>query len=231
MYKNMPRRMYRRKARKAGRRRFGRKKGYKTLVNLRSLAPIAQRYITKMKYGEVISNALGSGTYGLCRMNLNSIFDPNQGGIGHQPYGFDQLAGLYNRYRVIACKYHVYCTSSDNNVPLQVAVIPSNETISPSSISDIRENPRAKYVLQGVGAALRKVSGNVYIPSLVGRTKAQYMADDRYQAVVTASPNELALLSCFAGPVTESSSTVTVTFNIELEYLVEFFDMKHHTQS
>jgi len=183
-----------------------------------------------MKYAEVITNSLGGGTYGLCRMNLNSIFDPNQGGIGHQPYGFDQLAGLYNRYRVIGCKYHVYCTSSDGT-PLQVAAIPTNETISPGSISEIRENPRAKYIMQGTGAALRKVSGNVYIPSLVGRTKAQYMADDRYQAVVTASPNELALLSVFAGPVGEGSSLISVTFNVELEYLVEFFDIKHQTQS
>jgi len=211
--------MYRKKSR-----------GYKTLVNLNSLAPIAQRYITKMKYAEVVTTSLGGGTYAITRWNLNSIFDPNQGGIGTQPYGFDQLSPLYNRYRVIGCKYNIYCTSSDGS-PLQIAAVATNETISPGSISEVRSNPRAKYIMQGTGASLRKLSGNVYIPSLVGRTKAQYMADDRYQAVVTGSPNELALLTVFAGPVGEGSSLISVTYNVQLEYLVEFFDIKHQNAS
>lgn len=158
------------------------KKGYKTLVNVNhSLAPIAQRYITKMKYAEVVSSGAGGGVYGRYQFNLNSIFDPSLTGIGHQPYGHDTLQTMYGRYRVIACRYRVSINSFLNQY-LQLAVIPTNDNVTPVNIAEVRENPRAKYTLQAPGAPQRFVSGNVYLPSLMGRTKSQYMADDRFQA-------------------------------------------------
>lgn len=204
--------------------------GYKTNNNLKSLNPIAQRYICKMKYAEVVGASTGGSSYGAYRFNLNSIFDPNQSGIGHQPYGHDTLQSLYNRYRVISCRYRISAISADNS-NIQVAVIPTNETISPVNISEVRENPRAKYALQAPGSPLKIISGNVSIPSLVGRTKTQYMADDRYQAQFGSSPAEQALLTMYAGPTSESSVTTTIYFNVQLEYVVECFDIKHLNQS
>lgn len=217
---------------RVAKKRVWKKRGYKTVTTKGSLTPLPQRFITKHKYAEVISSALGGGTYGTCRLNLNSIYDPNQSGGGHQVMMFDQLSALYNRYRVIGCSYRISCAVSDNTVPLQVALVPSNETIpSPSNIAQIRESPRAKYVLQGAGANIRTISGYVSLPSLFGRTKAQYMADDRYQSTVTTSPSELAVLNCFAGLLSEGSSTATVYFNIELNYHVEWFDIQPQAQS
>lgn len=184
-----------------------------------------------MKYADTATVALGGGTYAPYVMNLNSIFDPNRTGLGHQPYGHDTFQALYNRYRVISCSYRISVNSSDNATDLQLAVIPTNEAISPSTISEVRENPRAKYVVQAPRNIARVISGNVYIPSLVGRTTSQYMADDRYQATYGTNPNELALLSMFAGTTTETGSTISVTFNIQLEYVVESFDIKHLSQS
>lgn len=206
------------------------RKGRKTVNVNRALQPIPQRYICQMKYGEVVSSSLGGGTYGLSTFNLNSIFDPNRTGTGHQPYGHDTFQTLYNRYRVISCTYRINAYSSDGS-NIQLAVIPTNETITPGSISEVRENPRCKYTLQSANAPLRIVSGKVHIPSLVGRTKAQYMADDRYQAQFGASPSELALLNLYVGPATENSSMMTVYYNVELKYTVECFDVKHLAQS
>lgn len=208
-----------------------RRKGYKTNVNLKSLNPIPQRYICKMKYADIASIGLGGGTYAPYVMNLNSIFDPNRTGVGHQPYGHDTFLTLYNRYRVISCSYRICAHVADTTISLQLAVIPTNEAVNPGTISEVRENPRCKYVIQAPQQDIKYVSGKVYIPSLMGRTKSQYMADDRYQATMGASPNELALLTMYAGPTNEGTSTATVIFNIELEYTVELFDIKHLSQS
>ena len=175
----MPRRMKKIVRRKAGvyAKKRAMRRGYRTNSNLRSLNPIAQRYICKMKYAETYVAALGGGTYAPFVLNLNSIFDPNRTGGGHQPYAHDTLSTLYNRYRVISCRYRVAVNSSDNATDLQLAVIPTNEAIAPITISEVRENPRAKYVLQAPRNDIRTVSGNVYISPLDRDWETQPAAD------------------------------------------------------
>jgi len=190
----------------------------------RALQPIPQRYVCKMKYADdVTTDGLGS-----FRFNLNSLFDPNRSGLGHQPYGFDQLAALYNRYRVVSCGWRV--TSPQSVSVRQVGTLPANEsTVAIASFAELKENPRAKYVTQMPGGNIQLVSGKVFIPSLMGRTKAQYMADDRYQADTGASPVELAVLNIYVA--SETGALVAGNLNVLLEYTVEFFDVKPLGQS
>jgi len=211
---------YRRK--KAMPRRHRRSKGL--LVN-KSLQPIAQRYICKMKYCETVTTG-GTGAY---QFNLNSIFDPNRTGVGHQPYGHDQLQTLYNRYRVISCGYRIQGVQAYNSIPIQVAAHPANEIVTPTTISEAKENPRTKYMTISPGAPAAYLSGKVYLPSLVGRNKAQYMADDRYQATFGTSPGELAILNIKTQTLSDVDTSFTL--NVLLEYTVEVFDVNSLAQS
>jgi len=195
-----------------------------TLVN-RALHPIPARFITKMKYSSVITTDLTNGMY---YINLNSIYDPDRTGIGHQPYAFDTLASLYNRYRVISCGYRLN-VAGNSSTALQLGILPANETLVPLNFSELRENPRAKYIQQNPGAAAVVLSGKTYIPSLVGRTKSQYMADDRYQATTGANPSELAILNIMGSTTGDAIASTSV--QVLLEYTVEFFDIKHLAQS
>lgn len=184
----------------------------------RALSPFAQRYITKMKYADVASlSSLNSWTYSF---NLNSIFDPNRTGIGHQPYGFDQLSSLYNRYRVISCKYIINAYHGVN--PIRYGCIVSNDAPAISSGSELAENPRAQTRVQLPGGNTTMIRGVAYIPSIVGRTKAQYMADDRFQSQVSGSPAELSLLTIYGASMIDTPSDMFVS--VTLEYTVEFFD-------
>lgn len=213
--------------RKMIRRKQSARKPKRVIVN-NALNPVPQRYITKMKYADFVSTDVNGQFY----FNLNSVFDPNRTGTGHQPYGHDTLASLYNRYRVISCGYRIMPISSPQaTAPIQFACMPANEVLLFGNVSELRENPRAKYVIQNPNAPQTVLSGKCYIPSLVGRTKAQYMADDRYQAQVGSSPNELAILNCVAANNFNDVVGSGLTFNIILEYTVEWFDMKHLTQS
>lgn len=206
------------------------RKSYGTNVLVgKTLNPVPQRTIVKMKYAEAVQSSLIAGVANY-QFNLNSIFDPNRTGIGHQPYGRDTFETLYNRYRVISCSY-VVSTLSNNGFVTQLAVLPANEALVMSSVSEARENPRCKYTIQSPNAPIRLLTGNVYIPSLVGRTKAQYMADDCYQAQMSASPVEAAILNIFTGLISDNSTADSNIINVTLEYTVEFFDVKHLAQS
>ena len=96
-----------------------------------------------MKYSETFQlNSL----QGFCRLNLNSIFDPNRTGTGHQPYAHDTFQALYNRYRVISTSWVI--TVYNASTPIRLACQPANEEVSPSSVSEACENPRTKFIIQ-----------------------------------------------------------------------------------
>lgn len=198
-----------------------------TLVN-KSLTPFASRFITQMKYSE--SYLLSSSNNYTQIMNLNSIFDPNRTGIGHQPYGRDQLDQIYNRYRVIKCSFVIngYSTTGD---PIRLVALPTNDVLGPTyGASELVENPRARWIVQMPGGSTQYLKNSVYIPALMGRSKAQYMADDRFQATQDTSPAEAALLYIVTGAM-NGDIAVNTHITVTLKYTVEFFDPKPIDQS
>lgn len=207
-------------------RKFARRRNPTTNVN-RSLQPIPARYICKMKYADsVLTNVDGQHV-----MNLNSLFDPDRTGVGHQPYGYDTLSTLYNRYRVISCGWRATVCLSSAAPSIVIGAIPSNDvSILWASLGELLENPRAKYITQNPGSPALVLRGKSYMPALMGRTKAQYMADDNYQAIVTASPSETGLLYLQAFDNT-GAPLGSIRINVVLEYTVEWFDVKHIVQS
>lgn len=213
---------------KARARRYkGRRRGQRITNINHSLQPIPARYICRMKYAETLTTNVG-GQYVI---NLNSIYDPERTGGGHQPYGFDYLANLFNRYRVISTSWRINMPAGTGANPITWAAMPSNDNgITWTAFSEVAENPRAKYITQNPGAGCVYLNGRSYLPALMGRTRTQYMADDKYEATVAANPTENALL--YIQSFNSSGVPVgAVTFNIVLEFVVEWFDVKRLLQS
>lgn len=209
-----------------GRARVGRS-GALTTVN-RSLQPIANRYICKMKYGTtIVTNATGQYVF-----NMNSLYDPDRTGIGHQPYGYDPLSNLYNRYRVVSCGWRVHNPTGATGGAIITASFPNNDLgMTFANTGEMLENPRCKYIVQNPGAPVISLHGKSYLPKLMGRTKSQYMADDNYQAIVTASPSELGLLYLQTFNSLSGDALGGIGLTVILEFTVEFFDLKHIVQS
>lgn len=199
-----------------------------TVVNVsKALTPIPQRYITKMKYSEIVTTDV-NGQY---VFNMNSLYDPNRTGTGHQPYGFDNLALLYNRYRVISCGWRATRPIVSSANPAVLLSYPSNDaSITFTTLDEWKEQPRAKYLHIQPGANNGNLTGKCYLPSLMGRTKAQYMADDKYEALVNANPTEQGLLYFYLADYLGAPLTATA-IHVILEFTVEWFDVKHLNQS
>lgn len=215
------------KPRVVRRRRFAKRRQALTNVN-RSLQPIPNRYICKMKYAtSVVTNAGGQYVF-----NLNSLFDPDRTGIGHQPYGYDTLSSMYNRYRVISCGWRIQNPVGVSGGAITTACLPSNDVgITWLQTDEMLENPRVRYIVQNPGAPIATLRGKQYIPTLVGRTKSQYMADDQFQAIVTASPSEQALLYIQTFGALAGTAIGGQGVTVLLEFTVEFFDTKRILQS
>lgn len=147
-------RRYRSKSKAKKRSYYGRKKAYYARKNYRrgvSKIPrirfggsktFPQKLNTILTYNDTdfeLTTALGN-SYNISHLfSGNSIYDPDHSGVGIQPYYYDQLAAVYNRYQVYASKITIYMTSgssADTSRLIQTSLVPFQLT----SITDDEPN-------------------------------------------------------------------------------------------
>lgn len=200
-----------------------------TMRNNNTNQLIAPRYITKLKYcerdtfGVSVANAAGGDLY-----NLNSIFDPDRTGVGHQPLGRDQLALLYNRYRVFAVSWRVEIPPGANVQTYYVFPQNNAQTLIGNSSSVMKELPHSFSKISRTDIPT-VFTGRVSLPRLTGQTPTQYKAGLEYQAAFGSDPTELQTL--FVGGVPFTTGAATVSYDLTLMYHVECFDPIPLTQS
>lgn len=225
----MPPRKYSRAPFKRRRRkmRMTRRRGQLTsnLTKSINVGPVAPRTLTRMRYVESIA---GNGSTLDQVWNLNSTFDPNRTGTGHQPYGRDTYAVLYNRYRVYKVKAKFSCNSSDTGGS-RIIVVPTNTATAFTNPTLAAEQPRAFVGNFNTGNPYT-FSKTYNLASIVGQTSAQYKSDDRFQALATADPSEVIALHVL---ITDAVGGVVsnVFYTVEFTYFVEWFDPEPLSQS
>ncbi len=186
------------------------------------VTPVAPRLRTVMKYVDTIqvTTSAGPGTVDTA-YNLNSLFAPKVSG-GHQPMGFDQIATLYNRYRVLRTRWKVEVIPTvQSGVPGYLVVAPTNTATLFTSAPACAEQGRAKSHIFN-SFTIPRLKGAVNLADLNGKTPAAYMADDTTQAVITASPGEALVLHCLI--FEPAGSALTYDFHITLWFECEWSD-------
>jgi len=157
-------------------------------------------------------------------MNLNSLFDPDRTGTGHQPYFYDQASSIYNRYRVLRTRYKV--TFAPANNPILACVVPINGILAGSVTTlalfeTAAENPRAVSSTVGIATPFI-VQGDISLNDLNGCAVNEYLADDRFEALVTSSPAEA--MTLYAVTYNPNAVTVLISITIELDFEADLHD-------
>ncbi len=101
------------KRRRVGRRAISRPDLHRTASRVpRLIAPqgtLPESALVTLNYWEqvqfVSTGTLGSFSPTSYIFRLTGLYDPNQTGVGHQPYYFDQWCTFYDRYRVLNTKW------------------------------------------------------------------------------------------------------------------------------
>lgn len=213
------------KKKRGNRRGYSIRQGGYTNYESPSIGFLDPHKYVRLKYSDVFAISLATVTATNQIMRLNSIFDPDLSGTGHQPYGYDQLSVLYNRYRVLKTSWKV--TFHSETVGFFICVIPTNGNLATAitnqaSFSAACEAPRSVVRVQGTGANAIIVRGSIALNDLNGTLKVEYLADDRFEAQVGANPSELIILN--VGLYNSSASTVAIDFAIEMEFFVDLHD-------
>lgn len=183
------------------------------------VTPVATRLRTKLNYAQSVTPATISVYEYL--FNLNSLFDPDRTGAGHQPMGYDQLTPLYNKYRVYSVDYDIEWIPNDSATCMIVAA-PTNEAGGLGSLSTALETFGARHSRVGSLYQAMRVTGSVDLAVLNGKTPQQYADDDVTASLNNASPSELLILhACFVAVSGNASSGYGV---VKLTFDCEFFD-------
>lgn len=184
-------------------------------------------YVTQHRYCERLINLSPDNITGLTgseyAFRLGSLFDPDFTGTGHQPWGFDQLAAIYQQYNVYRVK-------------IQVKVVTANYgggTSIPFLAVNLRPNGSAYNLNSKYGWEIQERSGNtvincnrsaetdiawetdVFLADIEGLTKEEYTSDTAYKAYSTASPQKTPYMSIACGSFNEvagASVAVMVSF-------------------
>lgn len=192
--------------------------------------PFPRTLKTQMKYAKIAAfttNALQTAVSHTFR--LNSIWDPDQSGIGTTVVGHSNMASIYDRYLVTGAKVDIryYDPSSDAiRVGCRLRINGTNPTAGQTMTQLIEQPLTYQSGLAASGSQLKTFSLYVPIYTLLGISKLEYMANTtNYSSDINSNPLvDRAWLDLF---VVEGTSTVrTVAYAIKIKYYVTLYDRK-----
>lgn len=178
-----------------------------------------------MRYVYTTFKTTSSGLLQDLILRINSLYDPEYAAGGHQPFGRDNMASLYNKYRVFGMKYRITFWNTDSSVPLLVAVVPTNSYSSDTVMNTIMERGYAKHrVIPCLSAGgLGVIKGYASMAKVHGVKKSVVKNDDTFAAFASAEPSREAFLHIYVAPI-DAASAITVRINVECTYMCQWFD-------
>lgn len=190
---------------------------------------VPDKLVTTMTYASQVQYTPGVAAEDRA-FNLNSIFDPDLSGVGHQPMGRDQLANFYNRYRVTDCKWRIDHASQAGAGSILLVTIPNNETTTLAGNSQTAmETAYAQYKVShhlatSAGTDMRhlQMKGSMHLAKLYGVSDAVALAENRFAAEFSASPAEVAVLHVVTFNLDGNAAVYNLI--ITLIYTVECYD-------
>ncbi len=224
LYNIMPRRYKKRRGRK--KRQFNRRTG----PGLSKTFPLNKTFLFKTRYFD--EDRINPGVAGLPDAHvyrLNSLFDPDFTGVGHQPIGFDQLMPMYDHYKVIGARVRVTFSNNDQSQAQKVLLQVKDTSALDLDFNTTIENGQSRWcVLASEGAG-----GNVKTLTINFSAKKFFnnIDGDKYQGTITTNPLEGAFLHVMGAPHEGTGDADIIKYNILIEYIAILTEPKTLTGS
>jgi len=214
--------------------------------------PFTQSSITTcLQYNEVITlnpqaDNLGSSGSNVWVFSVNSCYDPDTTGIGHQPMYYDNYAQLFNRYRVnfaqitVTVINHAVNTEtayqppnaapvviSEPNYAYKLAIVADRELSDyPTTMNRLIEeggpNVKWRFIAPSLNGKLPKLYHSASPHRLTGLS----WGDDTLQADIGANPARQAYFAVAITSADRVTDPPIVYANVQIKYYVRFFDRR-----
>lgn len=158
----------------------------------------------------------------------NGIHDPNITGGGHQPYGHDTVASLYNHYRVDKAVIRVTPSTVGGQIIWGVAI--TDDAATPVTDNVMEERKLSKSSVMAVADHI--VPESLYMewkPDLsfpVGGGEQKNM-----NASYGSNPGELMCFAVYARRCLTGLPSVSLSFHVTIDYYVTSYELKQLDQN
>jgi hypothetical protein len=162
---------------------------------------------------------------------VNSLFDPNLTGTGHQPDFFDQWKTMYSEYLVTGVRAEITICNNSSTVSAFVVATFSDVNNSTNSVESLSENKYA--IAEGVGPSTGLGIKKILMPymkmtKLMGQSSIE---GDPYQySPVTADPTDVGYL-IFKAAAADAVSNLNLFVNFKLFHECIFKELVSPTES
>jgi len=190
--------------------------------------PKAYRYMTYAQRFLLLSDTTIGNLGAENSLRLNSIFDPDATGGTHQPYGFDTMALIYNRYVVHGVDLEVVIQNGAGNQVSACALMvrPSSITTSltGTSVTDVWERPQSDVLFPMPTGDTVTHRSHWKIWDIDGVSREQLLSNvEEYSALMTLNPTRMPTLGLAVANMS-STSQITLQVTVRFRYHVEFFE-------
>jgi len=167
--------------------------------------------------------SMASGTVTLAKYQfiMNSCFDPDYTAAGHQPYGFDQWAALYNHYVVEKCSAVMVARPAASSPILYGMYVSDDVVIETGAFTLIEQG--AVFDITGPYKSQEDLRLEVDISKFFNRPDPA--TDKDLRADVASSPADVCVLNVFCQDPAQTDSQ-TLDFTLELRMTVRFMEPK-----
>ena len=225
---------------KTSRRRIGNRSSDALAQNIRvnprrGIFGLPEELRTHLRYVDVYIDVYDPGNRKQV-MRMNSIFDPDFTGTGHQPMYTDQFDNFYKRYQVLGAK--MKCTFSalpsaiataQPSGPMLVGVLTDDDGSTSSTVTALMEQPTSQsdFVCNQNGGNNVKTFYITYSPK---RDAGLAPDDDTLGALLSANPAKVIFGTAWMAESGLSGAS-SVNVRIEMDYYVKFSQLANVSQS
>lgn len=174
-----------------------------------------------MRYSESFTLTPSTGVPAHHLWRANGIFDPNQTGTGHQPYGHDQYAAIYNHYQILESTIVMQCSQANVDCIFGINLIA--DTSTENDYDTVRE-------VKGCKMSIHQNQQNAG-PVTQTFNSRTYPNKNEQSALFGASPADSFYFDTWAEMRNITTSGSGIPFIVTITYKVMMWEPKNLGQS
>ncbi len=181
-------------------------------------------FTTRLRYVDNYSSTLSGATPTRYSFRLNSLFDPDYTGGGHQPMYRDQLIALYTNYTVLGsiAKFYFNQIADDGGAtdygPILCGVLKDEDGSVSSTVTDLQENNTSVFTYLTRDNGGSKTLTCTYSPRAdLGRDAS----DDTVGASAGNNPSQVSFANVYLANLGNTALNPTISWTVEIEFLVK----------